>query len=128
MGALAALLGPFGALLRLLKCPRQCFSQPGLETRLAGACGSAKLCQRRASSLSSIFAQDGWTPLYSAASSGHEGVVRLLLDSKAAVDTASNVSGMVWVLEWIRYLGLGQTRGRLARCDVISAGGCSTGW
>ena len=51
------------------------------------------LCQRRASSLSSIFAQDGWTPLRSAARNGHEGVVRLLLDSKAAVDTANNVSG-----------------------------------
>ena len=36
--------------------------------------------------------QDGWTPLNSAADSGHEGVVRLLLDSKAAVDTAENVS------------------------------------
>ena len=38
------------------------------------------------------FAQDGRTPLRSAAFNGHEGVVRLLLDSKAAVDTASNVS------------------------------------
>ena len=37
--------------------------------------------------------QDGWTPLNSAASNGHEAVVRLLLDSKAAVDTANNVSG-----------------------------------
>ncbi len=105
--------GLFRALLRLLKSPRQCFSQPGLETRLAGACGSAMLCQRRASSLSSIFAQDGRMPLNSAASNGHEGVVRLLLDSKAAVDTASNVGGMIWVLGWFRYLCLGQTRGRL---------------
>jgi len=77
--------------------------------------------------LSSIFAQDGWTPLSSAAGNGHEGVVRLLLDSKAAVDTADNVGGMIWVLGWFRHLGLGQTRGRLARCDVISAGACSTG-
>ena len=113
MAALAALLGPFRALLGLLKCPRQCFSQPGLETRLAGACGSAMLCQRRASSLSSIFAQDGTTPLNSAASSGHEGVVRLLLDSKAAVDTANDVSGMIWVLGWFRYLGFEEIRGRL---------------
>ena len=60
------------------------------------------------------FAQDGITPLRSAASNGHEGVVQLLLDSKAAVDTASNVGGMIWVLGRFRYLGLGQTRGRLA--------------
>ena len=33
------------------------------------------------------------TPLHGAASNGHEGVVRLLLETKAAVDTASNVSG-----------------------------------
>ena len=59
------------------------------------------------------FTQDGWTPLRLAASNGHEGVVRLLLDSKAAVDTASNVGGMIFVLGWLRYLGLGQTRGRL---------------
>ena len=59
------------------------------------------------------FAQDGRTPLYSAAGEGHEGVVRLLLDSKAAVDTASNVGGMIWVLGWFRYLCLDQTRGRL---------------
>ena len=59
------------------------------------------------------FAQDGWTPLRSAAGKGHEGVVRLLLDSKAAVDTADNVGGVIWVLGWLRYLGLGQTRGRL---------------
>ena len=59
------------------------------------------------------FAQDGWTPLISAACKGHEGVVRLLLDSKAAVDTASNVGGVIWVQGWFRYLGLGQTRGRL---------------
>jgi len=59
------------------------------------------------------FAQNGWTPLCSAARKGHEGVVRLLLDSKAAVDTADNVSGMIWVLGWLRYLCLGQTRGRL---------------
>ena len=38
------------------------------------------------------FAQDGITPLRSAAGKGHEGVVRLLLDSKATVDTANNVS------------------------------------
>ena len=44
------------------------------------------------------FAQDGVTPLRSAAFNGHEGVVRLLLDSKAAVDTASNVGGMIFVL------------------------------
>ena len=37
--------------------------------------------------------QNGWTPLIEAASNGHEAVVRLLLDSKAAVDTANNVSG-----------------------------------
>ncbi len=37
--------------------------------------------------------QDGWTPLNSAASNGHEGVVRLLVEAKAAVDTANNVSG-----------------------------------
>lgn len=59
------------------------------------------------------FAQDGRTPLRSAAFNGHEGVVRLLLDSKAAVDTASNVGGVIWVLGWFRYLCLGQTRGRL---------------
>ena len=59
------------------------------------------------------FAQDGITPLNSAAGKGHEGVVRLLLDSKAAVDTADKVGGMIWVLGWFRYLGLGQTRGRL---------------
>ena len=60
------------------------------------------------------FAQGGMTPLYSAAFYGHEGVVRLLLDSKAAVDTADKVGGMIWVLGWFRYVGLGQTRGRLA--------------
>ena len=67
------------------------------------------------------FAQDGWTPLRLAASNGHEGVVRLLLDSKAAVDAADKVGGMIWVLGWLRYLCLGQTRGRVARCDIISA-------
>ena len=59
------------------------------------------------------FAQDGWTPLRLAAGEGHEGVVRLLLYSKATVDTASNVGGMIWVLGRFRYLCLGQTRGRL---------------
>ena len=59
------------------------------------------------------FAQDGTTPLCSAAGKGHEGVVRLLLDSKAAVDIADKVGGVIWVLGWFRYLGLGQTRGRL---------------
>jgi ankyrin repeat protein len=66
----------------------------GLETRWAGACRSAMLCQRRTSSLSSIFAQDGRTPLCSAARKGHESVVRLLLYSKAAVDNADNVGGI----------------------------------
>ena len=60
------------------------------------------------------FAQDGITPLGSAASKGHEGVVRLLLDSKAAVDTADNVGGMICLFGWFRYLCLDQTRGRLA--------------
>ena len=59
------------------------------------------------------FAQNGWTPLYLAAFNGHEGVVRLLLDSKAAVDIADKVGGVIWVLGWLRYLCLGQTRGRL---------------
>ena len=59
------------------------------------------------------FAQDGVTPLNFAACDGHEGVVRLLLDSKAAVDTASKVGGVIWVQGWFRYLCLGQTRGRL---------------
>ena len=45
------------------------------------------------------FAQDGRTPLRSSAFHGHEGVVLLLLDSKAAVDTADNVGGMIYVLE-----------------------------
>ena len=60
------------------------------------------------------FAQDGERPLGSAARNGHEGVVRLLLDSKAAVDIADKVGGMIWVLGRFRYLCLGQTRGRLA--------------
>jgi hypothetical protein len=61
-----------------------------------------------------VFVQDGRTPLYSAACNGHEGVVLLLLDSKAAVDTASNVSGMICVLGCFTLLGLGYMRGRLA--------------
>ena len=65
------------------------------------------------------FAQDGITPLYLAAGEGHEGVVRLLLYSKAAVDTASNVGGMIWVLGWLRYLGLGQTRGRFVFYRIL---------
>ena len=37
--------------------------------------------------------QNGLTPLVLAASHGHEAVVRLLLDSKATIDTADKVSG-----------------------------------
>ena len=36
--------------------------------------------------------QDGSTPLNAAASSGHDAVVRLLLESKAVADTANKVS------------------------------------
>ena len=36
----------------------------------------------------------GWTPLNSAAGQGHQAVVLLLLQNKAAIDTANNVSGM----------------------------------
>ena len=37
--------------------------------------------------------QDGSTPLSAAASSGHDAVVRLLLESKAGIDTAKKVRG-----------------------------------
>jgi hypothetical protein len=40
----------------------------------------------------SALPQDGWTPLYSAAIGGHEGVVKLLLEAKAAVDAANMVN------------------------------------
>ena len=39
------------------------------------------------------FVQDGSTPLSAAASSGHDAVVRLLLESKAGIDTAKKVRG-----------------------------------
>ena len=38
-------------------------------------------------------AQDGATPLFVAAQEGHEGCAKLLLEAKAAVDAAMNVSG-----------------------------------
>ena len=38
-------------------------------------------------------AQDGATPLFMAAQEGHEGCAKLLLEAKAAVDAAENVSG-----------------------------------
>ena len=38
-------------------------------------------------------AQDGATPLYMAAQKSHEGCAKLLLEAKAAVDAATNVSG-----------------------------------
>ena len=38
------------------------------------------------------FVQDGSTPLSAAASSGHDAVVLLLLESKAAADTTNKVS------------------------------------
>ena len=38
-------------------------------------------------------AQYGATPLYVAAFDGHEGCAKLLLEAKAAVDAARNVSG-----------------------------------
>ena len=47
-------------------------------------------------------AQDGATPLYVAAQNGHEGCAKLLLEAKAAVDAATNVSGRcsATVAEW----------------------------
>ena len=47
-------------------------------------------------------AQDGATPLYVAAQNGHEGCAKLLLEAKAAVDAADNVSGRsaATVAEW----------------------------
>ena len=42
------------------------------------------------------FVQDGSTPLSAAASSGHDAVVRLLLESKAAADTVDKVSVTAW--------------------------------
>jgi hypothetical protein len=42
--------------------------------------------------------QDGSTPLNAAASNGHDVVVRLLLESKAAADTVNKVSVTAW--EW----------------------------
>ena len=38
-------------------------------------------------------AQGGATPLFMAAQNGHEGCAKLLLEAKAAVDAATNVSG-----------------------------------
>ena len=47
-------------------------------------------------------AQDGATPLYVAAQKGHEGCAKLLVEAKAAVDAAANVSGRcaATVAEW----------------------------
>ena len=47
-------------------------------------------------------AQDGATPLFVAAFDGHEGCAKLLLEAKAAVDAARNVSGRsaATVAEW----------------------------
>jgi ankyrin repeat protein len=42
-------------------------------------------------SLVSASSQKGWTPLNSAADKGHEGVVKLLVEAKAAVDAANEV-------------------------------------
>ncbi len=41
--------------------------------------------------ISRPYSQDGRTPLFSAAGEGHEGVVKLLLEAKAAVDAADKV-------------------------------------
>ena len=47
-------------------------------------------------------AQDGATPLSMAAQNGHEGCAKLLLEAKAAVDAATNVSGSsaATIAEW----------------------------
>ena len=47
-------------------------------------------------------AQDGATPLSVAAQEGHEGCAKLLVEAKAAVDAAKNVSGRsaATVAEW----------------------------
>ena len=65
--------------------------------------------------------QDGYTPLLWAANGGHEGVVRQLLEAKAAVDAADKVSlfdsvlplaRLAWLMRiWMRFLVL---RWRLA--------------
>ena len=47
-------------------------------------------------------AQGGATPLFVAAQNGHEGCAKLLLEAKATVDSAKNVSGRcaATVAEW----------------------------
>ena len=59
-------------------------------------------------------AQDGATPLFVAAHKGHEGCARLLLEAKAVVDAAMNVSRRcaATLAEWIVWKG--QTLERLA--------------
>ena len=46
--------------------------------------------------------QTGFTPLYVAAQEGHEGCAKLLVEAKAAVDAARDVSGRsaATVAEW----------------------------
>ena len=46
--------------------------------------------------------QTGATPLFIAAHNGHEGCAKLLVEAKAAVDAATNVSGRcaATVAEW----------------------------
>ena len=52
-------------------------------------------------------AQTGATPLFMAAQEGHEGCARLLLEAKAAVDAARNVSGRsaATLTEWRAWEG-----------------------
>ena len=61
----------------------------------SGDCRFQSICEAICASMKADIPcpQGGWTPINAAASKGHEAVVRLLLDSKAAVDTANNVSG-----------------------------------
>ena len=43
--------------------------------------------------------QYGWTPLNAASEQGHEAVVQLLVESKAAVGAANDVSALLFVEE-----------------------------